>query len=100
MSFAAGFSPYQESVAHIEGLEPADVAEPFLPRPGFKIGFEACDAACDDVWVEERKARNPRSYPWIEIRLGSTPIRSQESIDAIVRYGEAVYAATPKVAYE
>lgn len=51
----------QESIAHIEGVEPADVTEPLFPRPGFKIGLEERDAACDYGLVEERKAGNPRS---------------------------------------
>src|SRR5262249_32033849 len=90
----------QESVAHIEGVELANVAEPFLPRPGFKIGFEVRDPACDHVLVKERKAGDPCSYLWIEIRLGSTPVRGEESIDTIVRDSDAVHSAIPKVAHE
>jgi hypothetical protein len=90
----------QESVAHIKGVESTEVAEALLPRAGFKIGFETCDAACDDMLVEERKARHPRSHLWIEIGLGSPPIRSEEPIGAVVRYGDAIHSAISKVVHE
>src|SRR5262245_38914403 len=90
----------QESVPHIEVVESTEIAEALLPRTGFKIGFETRDAACDDTLVEERKARHPRSYLRIEIRLGSPPIRSEEPIGAVVRYGDAIHSAIPKLVHE
>ena len=68
--------------------------------PDSRSAPELRDAACDDVLVEERKARDPRSYLWIEIRLGSTPIRGEEPIDAVVRDSDAVHSAITQVARE
>ena len=68
--------------------------------PGFKIGFESRDAACDYVRVSKRKARDPRPHPWIEIRLGLTPIRGEKPIDAVVRDRDTVYLAVPEVVHE
>ena len=76
------------------------VAEPIVPSPGFQIGLEPLHAARDDVLVEERKPRDSRSHAWIEIRLGSTPIRGEEPIGAVVRDSDAIQAAIAQVVLE
>ena len=88
------------SVAHIEGVEPADVTKPFRPRPGFNIGLSRLTPRVTTDWSRNVKPEIPHSHRWIEIRLGSTPIRGEESIEAIVRYGDVVHAAIPKVAHK
>ena len=89
-----------QPVTHIERLEGADAAETVLPRPGFKIGLEACNATRDRLSIEKRKPRDTRADRWVKVRFWSTPERREESIDAVMGYRDVVNRAVADVAHE
>ena len=87
-------------VAHVQGIEPPQLAKSFFPHPRFEIGLEAKDSARDHVLVKKRKPRDPSSHRWIQVRLRSAPISREESVSTVVRYGDAGHSAVPDVAHE
>ena len=84
-----------EAISEIDLLAMAQMPVSLFPRARGEIALETRERRVDLLRVETRQARDPGPHLGIEVRRGSPPVRSVETVGAVVRDGNDSTAASP-----